>query len=88
MDYLTIIILMLPTASYAVAELLKALKAGEKVRWLELVKTIAISAVTAGLITQSNADMLIQLAGTTVFSTLMDRIVNAILEYINKRPTK
>lgn len=63
----------------AVSGLWKAKEKGEKIDYVIFIKTIVIGIVTAGLITQVEADFIIAIASTEIVTVVLDWLVNAIL---------
>lgn len=63
----------------AVSGLWKAKETGEKIDWVIFIKTIIIGIVTAGLITQVEADFIIAIASTEIVTVVLDWLFNAIL---------
>lgn len=63
----------------AISGLWQAKEKGEKINWLIFVKTIVIGVVTAGLITQVEADFIVAIASTEIVTVALDWLFNAIL---------
>ena len=79
-DLTTVVLAFLPSVLYAVGGLIDARNKGEQIRPGVFLKTLIIGALSAGLISQTQADALTQLASTTVVMYIFDKLVNALLK--------
>ncbi len=77
-DLVSAVLTVAPVVIYAVAGAVDAYKSGEKINVLKFVKTIAISAISVGLISQKTSDIVVELAGTSAVSIAIDKLINAL----------
>ena len=78
-DTTTIFLSFLPSLLYALGGIIDARNKQEKISVPIFLKTLIIGALSAGLIGQTQADALTQLASTTVVTYIFDKLINALL---------
>lgn len=72
-----IVSLVLPVI-YIVGGYLQGWKEGEKTRWVELVKSIALMLVAAGVITTTQMSYGVEVLGTEVVFVYIDKFLNQL----------
>ena len=78
-DLTTVFLAFLPSLLYAIGGIIDAHNKAEKIRPGVFIKTLIIGALSAGVISQTQADALTQLASTTVVTYILDKLVNALI---------
>lgn len=74
---ITLIITILTLVGYPIAGLIEALRLGEKVRMVELLKTIIINLGTLGAFNLVTQNIILELVGTAGFGIIIDKLINA-----------
>lgn len=82
------VINFLPILLYAVAGAWDGANKGEKVDYMTFAKTLIVGGVTAGLISQSNADLLTQVASSAVVGAFVDKLLNAVINKFERTVPK
>ena len=77
-DVRGIVIVALPSILYAVGGLIEAYRKGENVRYAEIIKTLVLSFVTAGLISLEVANALLAIGAALPLTIVIDKLLNAI----------
>jgi hypothetical protein len=72
-----VVSLVLP-AIYVVGGYLQGYKMGEKPRWLELIKSIALMLVSSGVITSTQMNYGVEVLGTEVVFVYIDKFLNQV----------
>ncbi len=80
MDYLEMFYALAPPILYAAGRLLDARNKGELVSWPIFVKTIVASFVTAGLVTQADADIWSAVATSSIVTLAIDALINGLVD--------
>ena len=79
-DLATPLLAFLPSLLYAIGGIIDARNKSEKIRIPVFLKTLIIGALSAGLIGQTQADLLTQLASTTIVTYIFDKLINALMK--------
>lgn len=78
-DATTVLLLFLPSVLYAVGGIIDAHNKKEEISFPIFIKTLVIGGISGGLISQAQADILTQLASSTVVMYIVDRLINSLI---------
>lgn len=78
-DATTALLLFLPSVLYAIAGIIDAHNKKEKISVPIFIKTLVLGALSAGFVSQAQADILTQFASSTLVMYIADRLINSLM---------